>query len=64
VGKVVIPNNDVIAVVDEEEMNWNGKDEEEEAAKEDAPNDDNCKNRNVVHEAEARQKQILSLMLR
>ncbi len=52
-GKVIIPDNDAVAVVDKEEMNWNGKDEEEEAAKEDALNDDNRKNRNVVHEAEA-----------
>jgi hypothetical protein len=52
VGKMIIPNNDAVAVVDEEEVNRNGKDEEEEAAEEDAPNNDDRKNRNVVHKAE------------
>jgi hypothetical protein len=53
VGKVIIPNDDAVAVVDEEEMNGNGKDDEEEAAKEDAPNKDALKNRIVVYDAEA-----------
>jgi hypothetical protein len=52
VGKVIIPDDDAIAVVDEEETNRNGENKEEEAAKEDALTDDNCENCNVVHEAE------------
>ncbi len=39
-GKVIIPNNDAVAVVDEGQANWNGKDEEEEATEKDAPNND------------------------
>ncbi len=29
VGKVIIPDDDAVAVVDEEEVTWNGKDEDE-----------------------------------
>jgi hypothetical protein len=53
VGKVIIPNDDAVAVVGEEMTNGNGEDEEEEAGKEDAPNKNDCKKRIVVHDAEA-----------
>jgi hypothetical protein len=53
VGKVLIANDDAVLVVDEEGTNRNGKDEEEEAAKEDVLNDNDCNNRIVVHEVEA-----------